>query len=299
MRAEFLHPRYWPTWLAFAIMWLATRLPHSGRIRFGAALGALGFLFAKSRRHIVDVNLRLCFPDLDDSRRETLLRRVFRSSGISLVETATAWLRDPRDFRSMFTINGLEHLEKAIDEGNGVILLGMHFSTLDFCGAVLATCCDFDVMYRPNKDELLENIMTRSREKNFPKAIHRDDIRGVLNSLKQGHAVWYGPDQDYGRKHSVFAPFFGVQAATITATARFARISQSPVIVFTHFRSQDDRHYEINLSPPLENYPTGDDVNDATRINRLVEEAIMKYPDQYWWLHRRFKTRPEGEERPY
>ncbi len=280
-------------------MWLVTRLPRTVQIRFGAFLGFLGFLLAARRRRIVAVNLRLCFPDLSARQRHALTRAVFRSAGISLVETAVAWLRDPRDYRSIVTFNGLEHLEEAVREGKGVILLGMHLSTLDFCGAMLATRRNFDVMYRPNKNKVLEMIMTRGREKNFSKAIHRDDVRGVLTRLREGHIVWYGPDQDYGRKHSVFAPFFGVQTATITATARIARISDSPVVVLTHYRSSDDKHYEVNLRAPLDNFPAGDDVRDAAMINRLVEEAIMKCPEQYWWLHRRFKTRPEGEERPY
>lgn len=299
LTTEFLHPRYWPTWLVFGVMWLVTRLPHGWQIRFGTLLGKLGFLLARRRRHIARVNLQLCFPDLSPSRQQQLLKQVFRSTGIGLVETAIAWFRDPRDFESIVTINGLEHLERAQARGKGVILLGMHLSTLDFCGAVLATRFKFDVMYRPNKNKLLEAIMTRSREKNFPRAIHRHDIRGVVRSLRAGEVVWYGPDQDYGKKHSVFAPFFGIDTATITATARIAKISGSPVIPFTHFRSSDDRHYEINLDPPLADYPEGDDVRDATRVNRLIETAILQAPDQYWWLHRRFKTRPEGEERPY
>ena len=150
-----------------------------------------------------------------------------------------------------------------------------------------------------NKNELLEAIMTRGREKNFPLAIQRDDIRSVLKSLKKGHAVWYGPDQDYGRKHSIFAPFFGNDTATIKATARIARISGSPIIVFMHRRSEDDQRYIIDLSEPLEGFPTENELADATLINSLIERAIEKAPEQYWWVHRRFKTRPEGESRPY
>ncbi|MEX2489377.1 MAG: LpxL/LpxP family Kdo(2)-lipid IV(A) lauroyl/palmitoleoyl acyltransferase [Pseudomonadales bacterium] len=297
--AEFLQPRYWPTWLVFGVMWLVTRLPHPWQVRFGAMIGRAAFLVARSRRHIAAVNLQLCFPELSRSRQQQLLKQVFRSTGIGLVETAIAWFRDPRDFLDIVEINGLEHLEQAAAEGRGVILLGAHLSTLDFCGAVLGTRFKFDVMYRPNKNRLLETIMTQSREKNFPRAIHRHDIRGVIRSLKAGDVVWYGPDQDYGRKHSVFAPFFGIETATITATARIAKISSSPVIPFTHYRCADGRSYEINLGPPLQNFPTGDDVEDATIINRLMEEAVLPAPEQYWWLHRRFKTRPDGEERPY
>ena len=272
-------------------------LPHAWRIFFGATLGKLGFLIARYRRHIIDVNLSLCFPQLSDAERIALTKDIFRSSGIGIIETTTVWLRDATEFRDPVQINGLEHLQSAIAKGNGVILLGMHLATLDFCGAVLSSYVEFDVMYRRNKNLLLETIMTRGRMRSYPRAIERDDMRGVVTSLKEGRAIWYGPDQDYGRHHSVFVPFFGQPAATITTASRLAEVNDSSVIIFTHFRT--DTGYELFLSKPLENFPTDDHKADALRINQAVESAINKHPEQYWWLHRRFKTRPEGEKRPY
>ena len=265
----------------------------------GSFIGLLGYHFANRRKHIIDVNLRLCFPDMQKDERLQMIRKTFRSTGISLIETALVWLRDPSEFRHMVTIHGLENLQEAIDEGRGVILLGLHLSTLDFCGAILASYIGFDVMYRRNKNDLLEAMMTRGRVRNYPKAIQRDDIRAVVKSLKQGRVVWYGPDQDYGRKHSTFAPFFNTEAASITATSRIARITGSSVIAFAHYRKSDESSYEIFLSKPLENYPGEDERENATQINRIVEDAILKYPEQYWWLHRRFKTPPPGQARPY
>ena len=156
-----------------------------------------------------------------------------------------------------------------------------------------------DVMYRANANPLLETIMTRGRMRNFPRAIERNDVRGVLQSLKQGHVVWYGADQDYGRKHSEFVPFFGVQAATITATSRFAQLTGAPVVVFSHYRRPGDDHYDVYLSAPLTDFPSQDVITDATRINQIVETAVRLHPEQYWWVHRRFKTRPEGQSPPY
>ena len=272
-------------------------LPHAWRSRFGTLLGKLGYVVARYRRHIIDVNLLLCFPQMSEAERVALTKDIFRSSGISIVETATVWLRDPLQFRGLVQINGLEHLQSAIAKGNGVILLGMHLATLDFCGAVLASYVEFDVMYRRNKNLLLEAIMTRGRRRSYPRAIERDDMRGVVTSLKEGRTIWYGPDQDYGRQHSVFVPFFGQPAATITTTSRLAQVNNSPVIVFTHFRTETG--YELFLSEPLEDFPSEDHKADAERINQAVESAIKKHPEQYWWLHRRFKTRPEGQKRPY
>lgn len=287
------------TWLGLAMALAIVHLPQSGRVLCGAALGRLGHLFARNRRHIVEVNLELCFPEWTSAQRDALVQQIFRSSGISLIETAAVWLRDAEDFRQLVEIEGLEHFNRAIEAGDGVILMGMHLSTLDFCGAVVGTEAPFDVMYRRNKNELLETVMTRGRLKNFPSAIERDDMRSVIRALKRGHAVWYGPDQDYGRRHSVFVPFFAEPAATITVPSRLAKMTGAPILMFTHYRRPGDDCYIARFSAPVDHYPSGDDEADAALINRKIEHAIMVAPDQYWWLHRRFKTRPDGLARPY
>ncbi|MFT5210196.1 MAG: KDO2-lipid IV(A) lauroyltransferase [Flavobacterium sp.] len=298
-RTAFLHPKYWPTWLVFALASAIVRLPYQIQVHIGAGLGRLAYTFAAKRKHIAKVNLQLCFPDFSEQEITSLLERTFRSTGIGLIETANSWLKKPSSLVDRFDIIGLENLKSAMANKSGVLLVGMHSTTLDLCGAVLSNHVGFDVMYRQNKNLLIESIMTKSREKNYPHAIQRNDVRTVLKNLKNGHAVWYGPDQDYGRKHSVFVPFFNIETATITATARFARISGAQVICFTHYRRDDDKGYVIELSKPLENYPSGDEIVDATRINIRIEDAILKAPDQYWWIHRRFKTRPIDEKRPY
>jgi KDO2-lipid IV(A) lauroyltransferase len=268
-------------------------------IRIGAALGWLGYHLASARRHIVEVNISLCFPELGPAQQHTLVRKVFRSSGIGIIETALGWQRNPEDYSHLCEVKGKDILDAAIDEGKGVILLGMHFSTLDLIGAVVSTITRLDVMYRKDKNPFFDHLIRTHRGRSFDMVIDRDDIRSVIKRLKSGHVVWYGGDQDYGPKHSVFAPFFGIQTATITATARFARITGAPIIFFNHYRNNDDSGYEIEFSRPLVDFPTGDDLLDATRINQLVEASVRKCPDQYWWLHRRFKTRPNGESRPY
>ena len=278
---------------------LITRLPHAWQIKVGAGLGWLAYRLAVRRRHIAEVNIALCFPHLSANAQAELIRKTFRSTGIGLVETASTWLRDVGKLASRVEIRGLAHLQSALDEGRGVLLLGMHSSTMDYCGAALSTHIAFDVMYRRNKNPLLEHLMIQGRQKNFPLAIERSDIRRVLKQLKQGHVVWYGADQDYGHRHSVFAPFFNVATATITATARFARITQAPVVFLSHYRTLDDQGYVLTLSKPLKHYPIGDDAADARYINRIIEQAILKAPEQYWWIHRRFKTRPNVMKRPY
>lgn len=292
------HPRYWANWLGIALLKLISWLPFSWQLALGAALGQLAYWLASDRRHIATTNIRLCFPELASNQQQKLVQQIFRNNGRGIIETGFAWTGRVPELKDRIQISGLEHLQQATSEGKGVMLLGMHFSTLDLCGAALAREVPFHVMYRRNKNTLLESVMREGRIRNFPSAIERSDVRAVVRALKAGHVVWYGPDQDYGRKHSVFAPFFGIQAASITATARILSMTDASVIVFSHRRTKDNR-YLIELSKPLQDFPTFDEVKDATRINQLVEKAIRLAPDQYWWVHRRFKTRPEGEPRPY
>lgn len=299
LQLEFLKPRYWLVWPVIGLIRLVCLLPLRARWGFGRALGYLAYLLARRRRHIVKTNLELCFPTLDPLEVKSLVRRNFSSSGISIIETALVWFSTPDGSNDVTDIEGLEILNKAVQEGRGVLLLGTHLSTLDLCGAVLSLHQPFDVMYRRNKNRLLETIMTRGRMRNFDAAIERSDVRQVIRRLRQGAVVWYGPDQDYGRKHSVFAPFFGVPAATITATARIVKMTKAEVVVFSHFRDERSGRYLIRLSKLPESYPTDNEVADCTTVNRAIEEAIMTDPTQYWWVHRRFKTRPAGEPRPY
>lgn len=299
MASTIASPRYWPTWIGFGAMWLVARLPIALQFRLGRLIGAAGHRFAKARRHIAETNVRLCFPELGAAARAELVRRIFESSGIGAVETAIAWFGDLRRYRERTSIEGLDLLTAAQQRGRGVLLVGAHFATLDLAGAVLSLATDLDVIYRYNKNPVIERVMRRGRERRFRGVIERGDPRGVLTRLKEGHTVWYAADQDYGRKVSVFAPFFGVPAATITATARFARFNASSVIFISHFRDPTKKTWSLRLREIGGGYPTGDDVEDARRINVVIEQEIRRHPDQYLWLHRRFKTRPPGEPRPY
>jgi len=168
LRRELIHPRYWPIWLGFGLAALVTLLPHRLQMKIGTGIGALGYHVAKRRRHIVEVNIALCFPELSQQQRQQLVRQTLRSVGISLIETARVWIWNPRLIRRRVTIHGIEHLHAAVARGHGVLLLGMHLSTLDFCGAALGCDIDMDVMYRANANPLLETLMTRGRMKAFP-----------------------------------------------------------------------------------------------------------------------------------
>jgi len=242
----------------------------------------------------------LCFPELTPAERKALLIKTFLSNGIGVMEAAMSWCRDPESFRDRVTVSGLENLQKAKAEGRGILLLCAHFTTLEFAGALLSLFETMDVTYRKHSNPLFEAVMSNGRKRLYPNVIVRENVREAFRSLKQGHIVWYAPDQDYGARHSVFVPFFGVEAATITATTRFARANNSEVIFFSHYRLEDNSGYHLEFSKPIDNYPSGDERVDAARINTIIERAIRKHPEQYLWLHKRFKTQAAGKAaRPY
>lgn len=294
----FLAPRYWPLWSAFALLYPVTRLPLAVQQKIGSVLGMLLYRLAAKRRHFAAVNIELCFPELSENERTELLARHFRHHGIYLVETFTAWWANTNLFNGKVIYEGLEHLDAALAEGNGVLLLGSHFSTLEIGIRLIGERKSFDIMYRPHRNPLFESVMCRGRMRCGGKMIDRRNVRLLLDSLRNNNAVWYGPDQDYGRKHSVFVPFMGNIAATVTGTSRISRISGAPVVPYFVDRL-DGSQYHVRILPKLEKFPTGDPELDATTINRLIEHEIRKRPESYLWTHRRFKTRPQGVDRPY
>lgn len=294
-----LRPRCWPTAVLFVFLWLVTRLPYRWQMALGSIIGRLAITFARQRRRIGATNLQLCFPELDSAQRNILLRDHFDSLGKGIVETALCWWGRTSQLRSLYTLVGRQHLEEATSKGRGVILLSAHLTTLELGGRLLAMEHTFHVLYRQHKNPLFEDIMHKARERRFEKAIPRDNTRELLTSLKSGMPVWYAPDQNHGGSHSVFAPFFGIQASTLATTARLARLSGASVVPFFQQRLPDGQGYLLVLCPALQHFPTGDPIKDATRINQLIESVVREIPEQYLWVHRRFKTRPEGETSPY
>lgn len=276
-------------------MYVVAWLPWSLKLGIGKALGLLAWRFVKRRRQITATNIALCFPEKNAEQQRQLVKETFIANGIGLVETATGWCRHPESLRHRVAYNGQEHLIRAKAQGKGVLVVGIHFSTLDLGGALQTLFTPADVVYRPHNNPLFERFMTRARSRLFGQAIDRHDLRGVIRRIKAGHIVWYSPDQDFGRDVSVFAPLFGQQAATIRLTGKIARMTGAPVVPIMFHRNPDNRSYTIECLPAFDNFPSGDDVADATRVNEFIERAIRKHPEQYLWLHRRFKTRPEGE----
>jgi KDO2-lipid IV(A) lauroyltransferase len=263
----------------------------------GHGLGAVAYRLAGSRRHAARVNLRLCFPELDDAARERLLRDTFRDFGIGLFEFARAWWGEIAPMRRDVVIEGLEHLRELQAQGRGVLMVSGHFMTLEICGRLLCDHVPLAGMYRRYRDPVMEWAVKRGRLRYAAAMFTNEDIRPAMRHLKQGGFLWYAPDQDMRGKDTVFAPFFRVPAATITATHQFARLSGCAVVPFFHRRDGD--RYVLRVAPPLEDFPSSDATVDSARVNAAIEAMVREAPSQYLWIHRRFKRRPDGEAPPY
>lgn len=281
------------------VLRLLAALPFRMQLAFGRAVGAIIWLLPLPTKRIARVNLALCFPQRSKRERERLLWAHYQSLGMVLAEFASAWWATDRNLAGLDQPEGLENLARALEQGKGVIMLGTHFTNLDLGGRLLRRHVPFSVMYRHQKNALFDRIMRRARGRIFTKAIERDDIRGLIRTLKENGAVWYAPDQNYAGKGQVFTPFFGIQAATNSGTARLARMTGAPIVPFTNIRRADGKGYRLILGPALENFPSGDAEQDTARINLAIEEQIKLAPEQYLWVHRRFKNRPPGERPVY
>ena len=296
-----LHPRYWPTWIGLGLWWLVIQLPRRWQLALGRQLGRLVMKRAKRRRHIVERNIALCFPELSPEEQARMVRANMDSTMMALFETGMAWFWPKWRLRKLYTLEGIEHLEQAKAENQGVVLLAMHFTHLDLGAKLLSMQHSIDGLYRPHRNPVYDWVQRRGRERHVQGGftIPRNDIRTMVRRLRAGRAVWFAPDQNYTRQYHVFVPFFGIQAATITSTAQLARLGKAKVIPFTHYRRADNSGYDVKIYPPLENFPLGDEHQDAARINEFIEARVRECPEQYMWVHRRFKTRPEGEPELY
>lgn len=292
------HPANLPIWLGVVLAALVAQLPWRWLLGLGRLVGMVTLVLARERRRIAETNIDLCFPQLSEGERRRLARESVIAASVGMMELVGVYFRLRLSLFEHTEIEGREHLEAAMGQGKGVLLLGMHFTTMEVAGAVFGKLSSYGAVYRPNDNALIDRIIRFGRGRNVALYIKRSDLRGLVRALRAGHVVWYAPDQDYGRKHSIFVPFFGVTAATVTATSRIAQLSGSPVVPIYSFRLPKGR-YRLVLEPALTSFPSGNEEEDARRINEIVENAVRRAPEQYLWVHRRFKHQPEGVPRPY
>jgi len=295
---RFLAPRFWLTWLGLGAMWLTAQLPFALQLWLGKQLGSLTCYLLKRKRYVAEANIALCFPERSKEQQQQLVKETFHSVGIGIIEAGFSWWGSDRRLHALAHIEGAEHVVKAFEQGNGVLLLGAHYTSLLMCGRLMAFDVPFYAVAKRAHNPLFDAVLNHYRRKHFAGLINHTNMRGMLKALKKNQACWYAPDQDLGYDSTVFAPFMGMPAATLTATARIARATHCAIIPIDFERLPNRQGYRVRFRPPIEGFPTGDDIADATTINAAIEEQVRRVPNQYLWIHRRFKSQPDRKS-PY
>ncbi len=292
-----LHPKYWATWMGLATLGLIAWLPWALQKSIAHLVSGLLYHLARRRKVITDTNVRHCFPERSEKEQKKLVRDIFYENVLGLFETGMTFFRSYRMLQANVTIEpeGQRQLQAAVLEGKGVLLIGAHYSTLDLGGVLFSFFFPVDVLYRPHNNPIFNAFLITARSRWANQVIPHQSMKKIVRAIRQGHIFWFPADQDYGLKHSVYAPFFGLQAATITTPQRLNKLTQSPVFMLGHHRVGQTQQYQLNLRP-IEGFPFEDDVAAATAVNQAIETEIRRYPAQYMWVHRRFKNQPDGRD---
>ncbi|MDO8349600.1 MAG: lipid A biosynthesis acyltransferase [Gallionella sp.] len=285
--------------LGVFILWLIHWLPFRVIVAIGKGVGMLLFLLAAERRRVGDINLKLCFPGMSDQARKKLMRDHFKMFGRGIIERSILWWSSAERIRSLIRVEGVEHFEAIKDKS--AILLTPHFIGMDAGGQWVAQHADTVCMYANQKNLYLTDLLLRKRARFRKQHLYsrQQGLRPILKGMRAGMPFIYPPDQDQGVKDGVFIPFFNVLAATMTSVSRIAQMADAKVVPSVTRILPGGEGYVLTFYPAWENYPSGDTVSDARRMNEFIEQRILEMPEQYFWLHKRFKTRPEGEERYY
>jgi KDO2-lipid IV(A) lauroyltransferase len=293
------HPAYWPTWLGLGIMRLVSLLPMPALWLLGSALGAFLHLFPSKIRTVARVNVGLCLPELGKEGQRRLVRRHFRSLGVSILCYGLGWWSSPARLRRIVTFRDRHHYDDAIAARKAIILLTPHFLALDVCGISLSSERPMISMYRESRNKLVDAMLKKRTRFGGILFERKSSLRALIRHLREGRPFYYLPDQDPGSAEGIFVPFFGVPAATVTALNRIAKMADAVVIPCYNRILPWGRGFEVRFEAPLSDYPSDDPEKDARRMNEMVEKAVLQCPEQYLWGYRRFKTRPEGSPPVY
>ena len=296
---DYWHPRFWPMWINLGILRTIALFPYRSQILLGSVFGKIIQILSQKRQRVADINLQLCFPEKSVAERNKIRNASFRNLGIALLEMSMCWWWSEDRLRSLVEIRGREHIEAVLDSGRGVILITGHFTSLEIGARLFTLSMPLQAMYRTQKNRLFDSYLYTRRKSYLENAISRKNTRQMIRGIKKLIPTWYAPDQNFPNEKNVFVPFMGVQTATISAGSRIAQSSGGAMLPFYPERKKDGSGYIIWIEPPLADFPSGDDVRDATAINASIEKFVRQNPEQYLWIHKRFKTRPPGEPAIY
>lgn len=299
---KLLHPRYWLIWLGYGLLRLLMLLPYTWIQKLGLGLGYAISQRVKRRRDIVKINAELCFPEFTPQQQQKFIDDVIANTVFGFFESAYSWFCSDKFVATHSRLEGIEHIQKAQENGQGIILIGAHFTCQDFSGRVMSLRTETNVTFRKQDNLLFDWIVNHGRKDHYKERIEKREMRRMLRTLKNGQLVWYATDQDFGRQNSTFAPFFGTPAATITTVASLIRLTGAKPLFYSCFRegSGKDTMYVGHISDPFKDQFSKDEVANATLLNTVLEDCLRYKPEQYLWAHRRFKTRPDPKEpNPY
>ncbi|MFV7669319.1 LpxL/LpxP family Kdo(2)-lipid IV(A) lauroyl/palmitoleoyl acyltransferase [Shewanella algae] len=295
--AHLYHPKFWLLWLAVGLARLTLLLPLKWQMKLGSGIGMLAMKLAGSRVNTAKRNLELCFPQMSEAERETLLRRNFQETGKAIFDTINAWWWSNDKVQKHMQIKGQEHVEQTLAAGQGVILFAVHCLPLEMGARIFGQFQPGVGVYRPHNNPVMEYLQVKGRLRSNKALVPKRDLRQMVRCLRNPDVIWYTADQDFGRSSAIFIPFFAVpDAATITGGTTLAKLGKAKVLPFFVERNADDTGYNIEIQAPLDNFPGENEVEDAKRGNGIVEQLISRNPAQYMWLHRRFKTRPNESD---
>ena len=297
LNTEFIHPKFIPTWILILLMRIGVFIPFSAQVIIGKAIGRLMHPFMHKLRSTAYSNISHCYPDKKQNQVNLLVKRHFEAIGVSFFETANAYYGSDNKIRRLLTVHNEKFLNDAIKDEGGIILLCSHFMPLMLGSRALLLKHTIANIYRPQNNKLFDQVMVKGYKKNGAVMIKSTDTRSIIKAINNSLPIWYAPDQDLGKSNSVFAPLFGIQTATASATARLAKNNNTRVIPYSFIRTRNG--YSMSFEKPIANYPSEDAIKDATITNQILEKQISKTPEQYLWIHRRFKTRPNDEKNFY
>jgi KDO2-lipid IV(A) lauroyltransferase len=284
---------------AVFIFWLLHFLPFRVLVAIGNGLGSLLYLVGSARRHVATVNLTLCFPNMGAEVREKLVRDHFKMFGRGLIERSILWWSSAERINSLIRVEGVENFEAIKNKSS--ILLTPHFVGMDVGGQWVAQHTDTVCMYANQKNRYLTELLLHKRARFGNQRLYsrQQGLRSILKGMREGMPFIYPTDQDQGVRDGAFIPFFGVPAATMTSLSRIAQMTGAKIVPCITRLLPGGEGYVLTFYPAWENYPSGDDIADARRMNEFIEQRVLEMPEQYFWLHKRFKTRPEGEKSFY
>jgi KDO2-lipid IV(A) lauroyltransferase len=304
MKVTTLRPKYWNAWLLIPFLLLLSLFPMSVVYGLGTALGNLFYRIAPSRRKITLRNLELCFPERSPQDIQMLAQETFRNIMRVTLSSGIGWWSGQARLTRLIQLKHSVHYERALKSGRNLILLAPHFVALEIGGIYLSMTSPIVSVYQRSRNPVFDQLTLDGRSRFGAVLVERkSDARRLIREMKKGAALYYLPDQDPGiqwdPRRAVFAPFFGIQAATWSTLARLASLTNAIVLPCATKILSAGQGFEINFGPPLENFPSGNPVLDATCMNQAIEVIVRDMPDQYFWAHRRFKTQPPGGEDYY